>query len=428
MPTEEEFIRAREEIGEIDRKIARLFEERMRRSDVIADYKRERALPIRDRERERFLIEKNAALIGDDRIRAVYPPVEEAVMAASRALQEDRGERDSFPDSFRSAGSRVLFRRGGAARLAEFFGTGKKTMIVTDSGVPKAWVRLVSSQFDGARVFTFPAGEDCKSLFTVEKLLSALLADGFTRGDRLLALGGGVVTDLTAFTAGIYLRGISCVSVPTTLLAQADASVGGKNGIDFGGIKNSVGLFRAPEKILIDPGLTETLDARQQANGIAEIVKMAVTLDEGLFGELEAGDGRVTDGILRRAIFLKKEIVDRDEKESGLRRVLNFGHTLGHGIEIAADGKLLHGEAVALGMLPMASPDVRKRLIALYRKIGLPVSFPYDPEKALAAMLRDKKSVDGGVTCVTVPKAGTCAFTVLDPSALGRLARGEAIV
>ena len=423
--SEAEFARAREEIASIDEKIAALFEERMLKSGLIADYKAERGLPVRDPLRERELTERNAERIKDNRVREVYPAVEEAVMAASRRLQEDR----RHPGSFVSAGGRVHFCRDGAGKLSDFFDTDRKTMIVTDSGVPEKWVSLVASQLPRHELFRFSAGEASKSPETLKNLLNALTEKGFTRSDTLLALGGGVVTDLTAFAAGIWLRGVTCRSIPTTLLAQADAAVGGKNGIDFGGVKNSVGLFRAPETTLIDPAFLETLDDRQTANGTAEIVKIALALDAPLFAALEETGGKVTDGILLRAVGLKREIVGKDEREtSGARRVLNFGHTLGHGIEIAAGGRLLHGEAVALGMLPMTAEGTRKRLTALYEKIGLPLSAEYDPETAFAAMKHDKKAGEEGVTCVTVGEPGEYAFRTLDEAALKRLAYGEAVL
>ncbi len=422
--SEAEFSRAREEIAAIDEKIAALFEERMKKSSLIADYKAERGLPVRDPFRERSLTERNAALITDEGARAVYPAVEEAVMAASRRLQEDR----LFPGSFVSAGGRVHFMRGGAERLSDFFDTGRKTMIVTDSGVPEKWISIVASQFPRHEIFRFPAGEASKSPETLKALLGALMEKGFTRSDALLALGGGVVTDLTAFAAGIWLRGVTCFSLPTTLLAQADAAVGGKCGVDFGKIKNSVGLFRAPETTLIDPAFLTTLDARQIANGTAEIVKIALTLDAGLFEALEASGGKVTDEILLRAVTLKRDTVGKDEKErNGARRVLNFGHTLGHGIEIAAGGKLLHGEAVALGMLPMTAKETEKRLTALYEKIGLPTKADYDPEAAYRAMRHDKKAGENGVTVVVVGRPGEYAFRTVGDEALKRLAYGERI-
>ena len=422
--SEAEFSRAREEIAAIDEKIAALFEERMKKSSLIADYKAERGLPVRDPFRERSLTERNAALIADEGARAVYPAVEEAVMAASRRLQEDR----LFPGSFVSAGGRVHFMRGGAERLSDFFDTGRKTMLVTDTGIPEKWVSLIKSQLPQHAVFRFPAGEASKSAETLAALLKALLDNGFNRSDVILALGGGVVTDLAAFAAGIYLRGVTCYSIPTTLLAQADAAVGGKNGIDFGGVKNSVGLFRAPEKTLIDPAFLETLDARQTANGTAEIVKIALALDAGLFEALEASGGKVTDEILFRAIELKRKIVASDETEqTGARRVLNFGHTLGHGIEIAAGGALLHGEAVALGMLPMTTEGTKKRLTVLYEKIGLPLSAGYDRETAYRAMKHDKKAGENGVICVMVSKPGEYAFRVLGDEELKKLAYGEGI-
>ena len=232
---------------------------------------------------------------------------------------------------------------------------------------------------------------------------------GFTRADAVVAVGGGVVGDLGGFVAASYMRGVDFYNIPTTLLSQVDSSIGGKTAVDFRGVKNIIGAFHQPRGVLIDPALLKTLDERQMASGMAEIIKMAATSDEGLFSLLEESEDpfALLDEIIPAALRIKKAVVEADEREGGLRRILNFGHTVGHGIESAAGGRLLHGECVALGMLPMTTPAMQKRLLALYRRVGLPTSFRFSVSDTLSAIRHDKKAAGDAISYVFVPSAGS---------------------
>jgi 3-dehydroquinate synthase len=215
--------------------------------------------------------------------------------------------------------------------------------------------------------------------------------------------------DLAGFAASAYMRGIDFYNIPTTVLSQVDSSVGGKVAIDMDGVKNCVGAFYPPKAVLIDPEVLKTLPRRQISNGLAEAVKMAVTFDEALLALFEQEDYlNHIDQIIASSLRIKAGVVKEDEKETGLRRVLNFGHTIGHGIESAAGlGELYHGECVALGMLPMCSHDLRPRVEAILRKLDLPTTCSVDPDRVWEAMYHDKKLSGDTITLVYAPSAGS---------------------
>ena len=311
----------------------------------------------------------------------------------------------------------ILIERGLLQKAGELLDLDRKVLIVTDEGVPEIYAKTVAEACKDPTVVTIPQGEASKSFPVLENLLSRMLAAGFTRSDCVCAVGGGVVGDLSALAAALYMRGIDFYNIPTTLLSQADSSIGGKTGIDLDGVKNVVGVFRQPKKVLIDPDTLSTLPPRQIAAGHAEIVKAGLIADATLFSLYESGEAEndlVT--ALSRALAVKKAVVEQDEKESGLRRVLNFGHTVGHGIESVTG--LLHGECVALGMIPMCAPAVRERLIPVLTRLGLPTAVEADPEKVYAALLHDKKAAGGRITAVLVNEIGSCEQLSLSPEAL----------
>ena len=225
------------------------------------------------------------------------------------------------------------------------------------------------------------------------------------------------------------MRGVDFYNMPTTLLSQVDSSVGGKTAVDLCGIKNIVGAFYQPKAVIIDPLVLKTLDARQFSCGAAEIIKMAACFDRGFFETIEKN--RIEDDpemFIAGALNIKKDVVQRDEKESGLRRALNFGHTLGHGIE--SNTELLHGECVSIGMIPMCSAKIQERMKAVLRREGLPVSLseaavqgktvlpeesPEDQVRIIVeAVLHDKKAQDGEVVTVQVDDIGSCSFVKMD--------------
>ena len=213
--------------------------------------------------------------------------------------------------------------------------------------------------------------------------------------------------DLAGFAASAYMRGVDFYNIPTTVLSQVDSSIGGKTGVDFSGVKNIVGAFYQPKRVLIDPQTLATLTPRQIRNGLAEAIKMAACFDKDLFSRLElSGPAVPTAVVIEGALAIKKQVVEQDERERGLRKALNFGHTLGHGIEsLGLD--LYHGECVSLGMLPMCSDAVRPRLRTVLQAFGLPVTCSFDVNAAYEAIVHDKKSDASGVDVVMVEQLGS---------------------
>ncbi len=324
-------------------------------------------------------------------------------------------------------------------------------LVVTDGNVaphhlPPALRSLEAAGFEG-RAVTLPPGEETKNLDTVRELYAALLREGIDRGSAVVGLGGGVVTDLSGFAAATWLRGIAWLALPTTVLAQVDASVGGKTGVDLREGKNLVGAFHAPVGVIADTETLETLPARQVRNGFAEIVKAAFALDAGLLPALEAAPGRLLSlpgdeipDLVERAVRAKARVVAGDEREAGPRRVLNFGHTAGHALEAATGyGPVLHGEAVAVGMVAAArisaargllAPEAVDRLRAVLRGLGLPVSLgdlPARPDRDRfrRALLRDKKRRGGRLALVLLEAPGRAVIAEdADPDELVEVTYG----
>ena len=264
-----------------------------------------------------------------------------------------------------------------------------------------------------AELLTFPNGEAAKNMATVAELAGGLARLGLDRGDGLIALGGGVSGDICGFLASIYMRGIPFVQVPTTLLAQVDSSVGGKTGVDIAEGKNLLGTFYQPRRVYIDPLVLMELPPAEMLNGLAEVIKYGVIHDVELFRELEerreavlARDLKVLAKIIARCCEIKAAVVAADEREADLRRILNFGHTLGHAVEAASGYTLAHGSAVAIGMALVGEIAAAKglwlreeaeRLRRLLVAYGLPVKVPEGLERdAIKKYLKtDKKTVAG---------------------------------
>ena len=203
------------------------------------------------------------------------------------------------------------------------------------------------------------------------------------------------------------MRGVDFYNIPTTVLSQVDSSIGGKVAIDFSGYKNLVGAFYPPKAVIIDPETLKTLPERQISNGLAEAVKMALTSNAKLFDIFENKNIMENiDSIIEESLKIKRFVVENDEKETGLRKILNFGHTLGHAIEVQKEG-LYHGECVALGMLPMCSNEIRKRLIKVLEKLNLPTKISFYSDKIIEAMKHDKKISGDSITVITVDEIGS---------------------
>jgi len=314
-----------------------------------------------------------------------------------------------------------LFSLSPSGKRARVRGLGQRCAIITDTNVERQYGRasldsLKRAGFEPALV-TVPPGERSKSLNVVEKCYDRLAAHRLERNSFIVAVGGGVVGDLAGFVAATYLRGIPFVQVPTTLLAQVDSSVGGKVGVNLRAGKNLVGAFHQPKLVLCDLDALGTLPQREFRAGLAEVIKYGIIYDARLFASLEknlhrllALDGKAVEAVVARCCNIKAEVVSQDERESGLRSILNFGHTIGHAIEaISGYEKYLHGEAISIGQvaaarlsamtLGLSSGDVQ-RITQLFARADLPTSIELtnrDRTRLLDAMRLDKK-VSGGET------------------------------
>lgn len=320
-------------------------------------------------------------------------------------------------------------------RLCALGLTGK-VGIVTNPAVGRLYapavLRSLRAAGMDASTIVLPEGERAKSLRSVSTILDALIKARFERQSVLVALGGGVIGDLTGFAASIYMRGIPFVQVPTTLVAQVDSSVGGKTGVNHALGKNLIGTFYQPRLVLVDPQTLRTLPAREWAAGLAEVIKYGVIADASLFAYLEQQMDRLlkleadpVSYVIARSCEIKASVVAQDERESDLRRILNYGHTVGHALELLGGYRtLIHGEAVAIGMVQEAdlarhlgrcSRDVVERLRVLVRRAGLPDALPAVTFARLwAAMLHDKKVAQGRVYCVLPERIGRVVIQPLE--------------
>ncbi|SDE84431.1 3-dehydroquinate synthase [Sporomusa acidovorans] len=315
---------------------------------------------------------------------------------------------------------------------------GKRVLIVTDENVAPLYAdqladSLKAAGFNSAVIIVEP-GESSKSLATADKVFTEAIARGLDRKSPIIALGGGVVGDLAGFVAASYLRGVPLIQVPTSLLAQVDSSVGGKTAVNHKLGKNLIGAFYQPSLVVIDPQVLTSLDDRQLKAGLAEVVKYGVIVDYDLFNYLQnnsaallARDPAVLTAVISRCCQLKAGVVAQDERETSLRMILNFGHTIGHAVE--AEGgysKYNHGEAVAIGMHGAAlisqklgfcgQADV-EALQALLKRLGLPLAAPnYQPEKMLHYLRRDKKVVSGRINWVLMKAIGRVEITTEVPA------------
>jgi 3-dehydroquinate synthase len=295
--------------------------------------------------------------------------------------------------------------------------------IVTDDNVAAHFAQIVAESARAAgfqpTLVTVPAGEESKTLAQAEAICAQLISAGLDRTSFVIALGGGMIGDLAGFAAAIYHRGIPCVQIPTTLLAQVDSSIGGKTGVNMQAGKNLVGAWHQPALVISDVNALNTLPARERRQGFAEIVKHAVIRDPEMFEKLEHFAEADLESIIRRNIEIKAAVVAMDERElSGERALLNFGHTIGHAIERAGEYRaFLHGEAVSLGMVAACEISVRKaglaepardRIIAALNRFELPTRLPSDfpRQKILPAIGHDKKFAQGQVRFVVAPGIG----------------------
>ncbi len=392
----------RAELDGIDAEMAVLFEKRMTTVKNIAEYKKQNGIPVTDTKRENEMLNKNLQYVSEEN-RAYYRDFLKSVTGISKHRQHNGN------GALTVNGTPVYIERGASVKLAQYININRRAFVVTDSGVPEQYAKTVAAQFDSSFIFTLESGEKSKNTDTYLAIIKSLVDNKFTRSDVIVAVGGGVACDIAGFAAATFMRGIAFVNIPTTLLSQVDSSIGGKNGVDFETYKNQIGTFYRPEAIITDPALLSTLSPRQKACGMAECIKIALTSDAELFGKLENGNIGIDD-IIRRCISIKIQVVEADEKENGVRKMLNFGHTLGHAIEsMQGENGLLHGECVALGMLPMCSKEIRARVKSVLEKYNLPTSIRVE-DGISVALYHDKKLAGNCVCTVRVDRVGEYVF------------------
>jgi len=329
----------------------------------------------------------------------------------------------------------VIIQSGITCKVGELYREvipGKKALLIADETVCKLYgsmilARLQNAEIDAA-VFTFLPGEASKSLYTYEKILDACASFQLTGSDALIALGGGVTGDLVGFAAATYHRGIRFVQIPTTLLAMVDSSVGGKTGVNLAAGKNLAGAFWQPSLVICDPDFLRTLSPAHYADGIAECLKYGVLWDEALFRQLSKGVlFNATEGQIARCVELKRDVVLLDERDTGQRKLLNLGHTIGHAIEQASGYSVPHGAAVGLGMLQMARvfcPGIFDDIAKALRANGLPIHADIPTEKILTALLQDKKRAAGNVTIIVPERIGACRLREISIEKAGMLLEG----
>lgn len=338
-------------------------------------------------------------------------------------LPVDLGER-SYP---------IMIGEGllGECDLSGYVG-GSQIMIVTNDVVGPLYLEKAKACFPGKAVdsVVLPDGEKHKDWQTLNLIFDALLEKRHTRKTTLVALGGGVVGDMTGFAAASYQRGVPFIQIPTTLLSQVDSSVGGKTGINHPLGKNMIGAFHQPEAVMIDTDTLQTLPPREVSAGLAEVIKYGLIRDTAFLGWLEetieplaACDSKALAEAIFRSCACKADVVAQDERESGLRATLNLGHTFGHAIEtFAGYGNWLHGEAVGTGMIMAADLSAREGLISLadydrvvriVHRAGLPVQPPVEmtPEDFMGLMAVDKKNIDGKLRLVLLRALGDALVT-----------------
>jgi len=317
-----------------------------------------------------------------------------------------------------------------AGSLTSSVCVGKSAAIITNPRVGRFYADQLRASFSDAGihavVITVPAGERYKTLRTVSKIYEALLDNRIDRGGIVVGLGGGVIGDMAGFAAATYLRGVDFVQVPTSLLAQVDASIGGKTGVNLSRGKNLVGAFYQPKLVLIDISTLRTLPAVEFRSGLAEVIKHAIIRDREYFGLIEQNirrikslDQSLLETIITRSCEIKAEVVAQDEREAGLRRILNYGHTIGHAIEaLTGYARYKHGEAVSIGMvtaalaaeeLGSAESGLADRIASLLKSAGLPYKLPQDvsEHEIITAVGLDKKVMHGKLHTVLVDSIGS---------------------
>lgn len=412
-----ELEKSRKIIDDCDKEMAKLLNKRMTAVKAIAEYKAKNFLPVEDKKREAELINSLTKEYKNDYFADFF----KSNIKISKNYQQKLLETsEKLWVKTEKCGYPVFIKYGAINNLSDVADLNRKVLIVTDSGVPEEYISTVKQQIKEPYIFVLPQGEQSKSYTNYIKIAEYMIKNNFSGTDCIVALGGGMVGDIAGFVASSFMRGIDFYNIPTTVLSQADSSIGGKTAIDHLGYKNIIGAFYPPKAVIIDESTLKTLPKRQYYNGMFEALKTGVACSRELFELFKNGDIEKNTGkIIELSIKAKREIVEKDENENGLRRVLNFGHTVGHAIE--STEKLLHGESIALGMTFMCSNAVKAELLPILKRMNLHIKNDFDADVLFDAIIHDKKVSGDKISVAYVEKTGTCEIKETELSELKKL-------
>ena len=322
----------------------------------------------------------------------------------------------------------LICERGVLSSCSSYFDKNKKVLIVTDENIPSSYYKDILNNIDQSYVYILPPGEKSKSFDNYLKIQSRLVELSFTRNDVIVSCGGGVVSDLTGFVASTYKRGIKWISIPTSALSMIDASVGGKTAVDFDSIKNVIGTFYSPSLLLLDMDTLKSLPQRELTNGLFEALKMGFIMDKSILELMEDPFNNLEE-IIVKSIIAKDEVVAIDPKEENLRRILNFGHTIGHALEsyFSLGETLKHGEAVGYGMRFVIDDSLKEALKHYSSKLNLPqINISKDDIPSLMKYIKnDKKASNKGVSFVFVDSSYKTNIKSLNNEEIERLIAKE---
>ena len=337
-----------------------------------------------------------------------------------------------FTVNLKDAKSRVIIEKGCSDHLKDYHAFSGKVMIISDDNIPMSLKEKILSQFENAILVEVSEGEVSKSFDTYQMLMTKLLELGFSRKDTIVALGGGVIGDLSGFVASTYKRGCHFISIPTTTLSQIDSSIGGKVAINHNGIKNCIGNFYHPEVVFVDVNTLKTLSKRHFYNGLVEALKAGCIQDPVIFNlfkehvdELDV-ESPYLEEIITRSLLMKKRVVEEDEKEQNIRKILNFGHTIGHAIESYYHlHDYYHGECVANGMIFIEeNEEIKKDLISILNKMNIPFVKELDEDALIEFMKNDKKASGNKIDIVLVDTLGEAYLKKVSIDELRKYLRG----
>lgn len=320
----------------------------------------------------------------------------------------------TFKATYKSQEVTIYLKQHIFEQLNKIIDVNQNYFIITDQNVGALYLNILAEQLPNSKSYVITPGEASKSITNINEIIKKMLSENIGKETTIIALGGGVVGDLAGFIAGIYKRGIPLINIPTTLLAQVDSSIGGKTGVNIENYKNQIGVFYHPQTVIIDPMFLNTLPERELLNGYAELIKYAFIKDNQLYQLLKNNDPQLNE-LIERAISIKIAITTRDEFEKNERKILNFGHTIGHALESLSNFRISHGEAVALGMIyETNNPEVKRDLIEMLAQYQLPTNYPnFNINEIAEYIFVDKKRNGQNLTIPVVDQVGNAALQTL---------------